>query len=538
MSREQKKIVVSSAFNLLSTYSIYFLGLLSTFFIARLITPEEWGILLFSLTFVGVGAYFCYFFPPGAGTTLQYYISRLKNGDKSKINEMRNFIFHVYKIRLVFTISIFIIYLLVIQLFSFNEKIIQTLLITSPLIIIIVFQNLNNSILLGFQKFKIVFYVTIVNMIIYTSGTMLVYLLKLKYPFFLMALLYVAGGLISLITSIIFTFIIIPSKNIITTGKNISEKKNYVEIHKKYGLYLVLSGIIAQINGFIIYYLFISFGVIAFITYFVICSNIVSFIQNMSGSSRSSYLSIFSEINSNEKKNEFTTLFYQTNKYLLLFLGIIVGSMFFLIEFYIILIYSETYLLIVLAVQILLFSSFASVITRNLIIITQSTNRTKINLKIQIFQSGLFLISTLIALVFFDFYILIIFYLISRFLTAIYLVYIINKKSDFNLKQIPIFKPFFLFSISFFLALPITFFINFQIFSEFLMLNFLLNSLLRVLVFFVFYYLIIFFSKYITKEEFKMLIEIFPIVNSQNKLIQKIVYYAEKFFQSEKIKNQ
>jgi len=159
MSKEQKKIVKSSAYHLLINYSVFFIGIINTFFIARLVSPEEWGILIFAVSFIGVVSYFCYILPPGAEGTLQFYIPQLKNGNFNRKNEIRHFIFHIYKIRLLLVIVIFLIYLFIIHLLNLDEIYLRTLIIMSPTLILVVFQNLNSSLLLAFLKFKKMFIV-------------------------------------------------------------------------------------------------------------------------------------------------------------------------------------------------------------------------------------------------------------------------------------------------------------------------------------------------------------------------------------------
>ena len=530
MSKEQKKIALSSTFNLLGTYSLILLGILNTFFIARLISPYEWGILLFAITFATVVAYFCYFLPPSAEATIQYYIPRLKNEDYIYNNEIRNFLLHVYKIRLVFTLIIYLIFLGIIHLLNFNVKLWQILLIISPSIIIIVIQNINNSILLAFQKFKKFFYINTSYAIIYTAGNMSVFLLKLPYPLIYIAMVYILGLFISLLISLTFIIRLIPSKVSEPEDNMTIKKENYLKKQTEYGLFLLLSGIVSNISGLAIFFLYLSFGVIEFITYLMICETLIGFALNISGSSRSSYTSIFSGINHEKNLCDYISIFYQLNKYILLFLCIIAAILLFFVEIYINLIYSDRYLIVVLIVQILLFSAFGRVITRNLLMVALSTDRTLIHFKLVFFTGTLNIISTIVALLYFDLVMLIVFYLIVHLLTPIFLLHLINKNSQFNLKIVNLFKPFIIFLISFIITLPFTFLINYQNLFDILILNLFINSTLRFSVFFIIFYLIIFISKYITKQEFNMLIDILPIINLKNNFTRKLIKFVEKLF--------
>ena len=91
----------------------------------------------------------------------------------------------------------------------------------------------------------------------------------------------------------------------------------------------------------------------------------------------------------------------------MMFVCIIVGIMLFYIELYVAIIYSETYIIIIRSLQVFLFTAFAQVIVNNLRILTQSTNNTKINAEIAIIQMVLTISITIIALLFYNFFLLI-----------------------------------------------------------------------------------------------------------------------------------
>ena len=109
MSKIQKKIIESSTFGVLNVYINFPLGLLGSFIIARIISPEEWGFLLLSLSFISVAVFFSSIFPPGAEGSIVYYVPHLKSENGNKNLEIRKFLFHIYKTRL---LSCFIAYII------------------------------------------------------------------------------------------------------------------------------------------------------------------------------------------------------------------------------------------------------------------------------------------------------------------------------------------------------------------------------------------------------------------------------------------
>lgn len=533
MSEEQKKIARSGTFNLLAIYITLFLGIATTFCIARLISPENWGILLFAFTIIATASYFCTLLPPSAEGTLQFYIPKLKMEVNSN-NLIRHFILHIYKLRFCLIIVIFIIFHLIIQLLNFNELILQSLIVViSPMIILGIIQNLNISLLIAFQKFKKAFIINFLNITLYVLGILFIFLQDLNEPLILIAIVYVLSASVSCFVSIIFIIKIIPHKNVDSKITSSTNRIKYKNIHKNYGLFLTLSGAISSIIGSLTAYLYLAFGVIEYITYLSICYALVKFAENFSGSSKSSYISIFSGINWKENLNEFRTLFYQINKYLLLSVSIITGILFFFMEVLILIIYTETYLIIILGVKLFLISAFARVIIRNLLIITQSTDKTRINLYLNIFQSFGNLFVVYIALSFFGFYTLILFFFIIINLIPLFGIYLINRRSGLKLKTYLIFKPFLLFSFGLLLTSPFIFLINLSVFPNMVILNFFFNGLIKAIIFFFIFYLIIFFTKYLTKEEFNQIVNIIPILKNDKPLIQKIIRLIEKILPSQ-----
>jgi len=534
LSKEQKKIARSGTLNLLAIYLTFFLGIANTFFIARLLSPEIWGILIFSLTFLASASFFCTLIPPSAEGTLQYYIPKFKREENDN-NLIRHFIFHIYKLRFGIIIVVFIVFHITIQLLSFSELITQALIVLSPMIILGIIQNLNNSLLIAFQKFKKAFIVNLVNTALYFIGTMFIFFQNLNEPLILIVIIYVLSAAVSCGVSIFFIMSVIPHKTKDSKIENSMNKTKYLRIHTDYGLFLTISGVVSSIIGSLLAFMYLYFGVIEYLTYVSICYTFLKFAANFSGSSKSVYIAIFSEIDWKENLSEFKTLFYQVNKYLLLSVSIIIGALFFFIQLAILIIYTETYLIIILSIQLFLISAFAGVINRNILIITQSTDRTRINLYLKTFQSfGNFFVG-FIALLFFDFFILILFFCIIMNLMPFLGIYLINRKSGFKLNIYLIFKPYLLFLISLLISTPFTWLINLNIFPELIELNLFINGLIRAIIFFFIFYLIIFFTKYFTREEFDQIIDIIPISKIKNPLIQKIVKLVGKILPSQKV---
>ena len=99
MSKFHKKIVESSTFSLLGVYLNFFFSFIYIFFVARLISPEEWGQLILSMSFISFAVLLCNFFPPAIEASIEYYLPQLINGEDERYR-IRNFLSHTFKLKL------------------------------------------------------------------------------------------------------------------------------------------------------------------------------------------------------------------------------------------------------------------------------------------------------------------------------------------------------------------------------------------------------------------------------------------------------
>ncbi|MFX1443905.1 MAG: lipopolysaccharide biosynthesis protein [Promethearchaeota archaeon] len=530
MLNVQKKVAESSSFFLLTVYLTFFFSILNTFVLARLLAPEEWALLILTIAFINIAIFFSNLFPPNAQDTIMYYIPHLSSkGSEYAIK--RSFIIHVYKIRLFSGFLIFLFYLFIANLAGFNPVLFEMILITSPMILCKIIIDLNDSVLYAFQKFKSVFIARVINPITITIFNFIIFFYKIKNPIFFISFAFLLGTIVSCIMSIVLIIKLI-SFRIKKDLLPLNQKSEFYSVHKKYGINLILADIFGLLTGLIINLLFLEFEFIIFITYITICQISVTSALLFASSNPEAYISIFSEIDYEKNSEKYLQNFYKLNKFLMMFVCIIVGIMLFYIEFYIVVIYSPTYLILLAPLRLFLFTTFALVIVNNLMIITLSTNNTKINAEINFIRMAINILFTLIALLFFDFYILIIFYLISSYLMTFIAVYLINKQTSLKFRFVMFFQPFIIFIVSFLIVYPLNYIVNITTFDK-AYINFFINGTIKFTIFALVFYILFYFTKTITKEEFNDMIKIIPILNSKNFLIKKIVKKIEFFLPSE-----
>lgn len=532
MSKMHRKVAVSSSFNLLTVYLTFVFGILNTFVLARLLIPEEWALLILTLSFNSLVVFFCNLFPPNAQESIKYYIPFLKSKGEDMNGIKRRFLKHIYKIRLLSGSAILMIYIIITYFANFDPILFEIILIMSPMIIGKILIELNVSVLLGFQKFKYVFVIRIFNHITVTLSNFFIFFFFIENPLRYVSYAFLFGTIIACTISLVLVIISMPPKKIGDKLSN-SEKQEFRKIHRTYGFYLIIADALGLLAGTIANLLFLNFEFIVFITYIMICQISVTSALLFSSSNPHSYISIFSEIDYKKNSQSYHKLFYKLNKFLMLFVCIIVGIMLFYIELYIVVIYSETYLVLLSAIQLFLFTTFAEMILNNLMILTRSTNNTKINAELACIKMVLTITITLIALIYFNFYILIIFYLITSYTITLIAIYLINRQTDFRLKLTLFFKPFIIFFISFLVVFPLNYIINYQEFDK-AYLNFFVNGTVKFAAFVLVFYILFYYTKVITKEEFKDLVEIIPILRSKNIIIQKLIEKIEFFLPSNK----
>ena len=77
MLKIHKKVAESSSYNLITIYLTFIFGILNTFILARLLIPEEWALIILTLSFINIVILCSNLFPPNAQESIKYYIPHL-----------------------------------------------------------------------------------------------------------------------------------------------------------------------------------------------------------------------------------------------------------------------------------------------------------------------------------------------------------------------------------------------------------------------------------------------------------------------------
>lgn len=525
MSKFHKKIVEGGAFGILDVYLSFLFSFVYVFIIARILTPQVWGQLILSISFINFAQYLCSFYPPSVEVTLQFYVPKLMHQDNQKV-ALRKFLFQAYKSRLLTAIVVFIGFIIIISISNLDPSILVIVYTLSPLIILGPINSVSAALLIGYQKFKSSFIVSLINSITISTCLVLIFLFHVEQPIFLVSLSHLISTIVPFFA---FIFIILPLLPQKTNTPNIENTESIFKLQTNYGLNLLIAGLIVQAATLFMNFMFLTFGMIVYITYLSICSSIVNMILKFSGSDRSRYLSVFSELFDRDDPKQYERIFYQMHKLISIMLALIAAIFFFFADVYVLLMYSQIYLGILIPILIFLFTALSRVITRNLILIANSTNHTVINLKLNLFENSLKILFTFITLFFFDFLFLIVFYVLISYISIFFVLFLLNRASEFSIKLKPIFFPFIIFMVSIIASVSSTFFINFNLFPISL-LNLLLTDGVRFVIFMIFFYLLVYFTKVINRNEIDQLVKLIPILKSNNRFIQRLIGYFKLLF--------
>jgi len=178
---EYNRLATNTFYSFFFHYGSHFFTFVYSFLLARLFTDTLWGFLIIATSFITIIETISSLLPPGLNYALNYYIPRhLALNEKS---EIKSLIKNVIKLKMVFLIPIFLISLLIFNVFAELFKIslknkVSILYILSPLIIInslnIIFYSINR----GFNKFNYNFYFLLIKNAIHIIPLLIFFIYK------------------------------------------------------------------------------------------------------------------------------------------------------------------------------------------------------------------------------------------------------------------------------------------------------------------------------------------------------------------------
>ncbi len=178
LDKEYKILAKNTIYSIFNNYGVYLFSLVTSFFIARMISIEEWGIYILAYSIVGLFIISVNFSFPGLIYATNFYVPRYRA--KNQINKLKSFILKAIYLRILVTISVFIVSIIVFNVFGllfsgFLENHLDLLYILSPMIIIFCIDTFLVSILTSMNMFLFGLLLQILNLSLYLVPIMLLY---------------------------------------------------------------------------------------------------------------------------------------------------------------------------------------------------------------------------------------------------------------------------------------------------------------------------------------------------------------------------
>lgn len=362
-SQEHIILVKNTVFSFFINYGNIVFQIIISMLIARLISKELWGFLILAISYITIITIISNYFPPALDYSLNFYIPRyIALNQKTKL---KSFIKNAIYLKLLLLIPIFFISILIFQLFSelFIITLKENLILLYLLLPLIIINGLNpilNGINRGFNMFKTIFILSLISSSFHISALLYCFLFFNNVNIELIALIFLIATLIPFIINCF----IIPIK--LYKVKNDNEKgESFKEISQKTFKY-----------GFPISFGYLVYGFwkeiqIQGIGLFSTPENVTGYNISLSYSQfsemliNSFYLPLFtsfSRLNSIQNKNQINLIYNLTLKYTLFLLLLVSGLLYFFGDFFLFLIYGESYLVFSFFLKLMIISTIFKVV--------------------------------------------------------------------------------------------------------------------------------------------------------------------------------
>lgn len=534
LSREYGALVKNSFFSFLNTYGTFIFSLISSFLLARLIGDLSWSYFVLGLSYIQIISLITNFLPPSLRNTLHYYIPRFISLNQKK--RLKSFIFRAIYVKALFLIPTFVVsilsFILLSNIFLINlpGENIKLLLLLSPLIIINNLQVILNSVNIGFNRFKTVFYLVSIQYLIYIGFLLYFFVFFDGIDLESLALIFVFSAFIPFILNIIINIRNI--HGIKVSGKSSSSLKDDLQDMVKYGGLVRAATFFSDIWGEIQVQ---SIGIFKpeSVLGFKISRDLLSVSVNASLAISYPLTVSFSSFVAKEKKANIVSIYNLLLKYIIFLIEILTGLLFFCTDIFIAFIYGEPRLIYSDIVKLYLFTFVFLIIASPLDSLLLAENKGKYLVLLRFIGLLLRLPLFLVLLVFFDFYIAIVGITISNFVFSAVYLFVTIKIGNIKLNVKKIIYQY----LVFFFA------IGFTIVLEFLILDALNDAVLQYLglqmlnmfnifslmVFVLIYMLLIIEFRILTVGDIKNLQLFFNKESMMHKMTNKALNFLKKF---------
>ena len=532
VSKDHRKFAKSAFYSLFNSYGIFIFQILISFFMAKLISQESWGFLLLVISYINIVSLILSFFPPALTFSLNYYIPRyiaLNQNNKLKWMIKAGFYLKITFALIIFFISLIIFFILkpffAIYLLGYTNL----LFLLSPLIFIIGLSTLLNSIYQGFFKYKLIFLLTLLKFSFYISALIICLIFGIT-NLELIALIYLLSFLIPfLVSSLIFIKIYL---NIKTTEEAKGSFKDVLSKITKYGTPLGINVFLNETWKQFQTPIIGGFEPLSTITGFTISKYYSQISLTAASSFSNPLITSFSSLDAKNEHNQIAQIYNMIFKYSSFLMLLISGCLYILTEFFLVLVYGESYLIYSTIVKLYLLTIIFTVLGNIIIPLLNAKNKIKILPILTIINLLIIIPSFFIGIVFYGIVGAIIGLIISKFIVFLIQLIVSIKIGKVKIKIDKIFFQYLIFFISLFLTILLEEIlfreIRISILQNLNLLFFKDLKILGLLSFLIIYFLLNILFKIFSPKEIEIVEELLSTDKFQYRLIKKLLKFLKK----------
>ena len=116
ISKDHRKFAKSAFYSLFNNYGIFIFQIISSYFIARLISQPMWGLLILATSYINIISLILSFFPPALDFSLRYNIPRYIALNQN--NKLKNMIKVSFYLKALFTLLTFVVSIIIFYIFN------------------------------------------------------------------------------------------------------------------------------------------------------------------------------------------------------------------------------------------------------------------------------------------------------------------------------------------------------------------------------------------------------------------------------------
>ena len=532
ISKDHRKFAKSAFYSLFNSYGIFIFQIIISFFMARLISQESWGFLLLATSYITIVSLILSFFPPALNFSINYYIPR--NIALNHNNKLKRMIKAGVYLKTIFALIIFFISIIIFYIFNsfFAISLLgytHLLFLLSPLIFINGLSTLLDSIYQGFFKYKLIFLLTLVKFSFYISA-LIICLISGITNLELIALINLVSYLVPFLFScLIFIKIYL---NIKPTEEPEDTYKKVLSKLTKYGTPLSINVFLNETWKQFQTPIIGVYEPLSTITGFTISKYYSQISLTAASSFSNPLITSFSSLDAKNEHNQIVQIYNMTFKYSLFLMLLISGVLYILTDFFLILVYGESYLIYSTIVKLYLITMIFTVLGNIFVPLLNAKNKIHLLPIITIINLSIIIPSFFIGIIFYGIIGAIIGLIISKFIVFLFLLLLSIKIGNVKIKINKIFFQYLIFFISLFLAVILG-----EILFREMRINILQNlnllffknlDLLGLISFLIVYFLLNILFKIFSPKEIEFLDALFGTDKFQHRFIKRVLKFLKK----------